>query len=131
MMVLNAPNLVMPSDKDLKMMQREDSMGQLGIQLTEEESKAHLKVKQISVPSHPNTKKKMIDKAELAAKKRKEEAREEDDCSYVSLSEDGDTNEQVSDQRHILSVPALKNADPVKKLDFSMRNMHLSQRRLA
>jgi hypothetical protein len=71
-------------------MQREDSMGQLGIQLTEEESKAHLKVKQMGVPSHPNTKKKFIDKGELAAKKRQDAAREEDDCSYVSLSEDGD-----------------------------------------
>lgn len=130
-MILNAPNLVMPTDKDLKMMQREDSMSKLGIQLTEEESKVHMKVKQIGVPNHPNTKNKIIDKAELIAKKRKNDAREEDDCSYVSLSEDGDTNEQVSNQRHILSVPALKNAEPVKKLDFSMRNKHLSQIRFA
>lgn len=70
-------------------------MGHVGIQLTEEESKVSQKVKQMGVASQPISQKRNSDKGDYAIKKR-HDIREEDDCSYVSLS-DGDTNEQVAD----------------------------------
>lgn len=82
----------------------------------------------MGVSSHQISQKRNSDKGDFAVKKRTD-AREEDDCSYVSLS-DGDTNEHVPNLRQISAIPALKNTETLKKLDFSMRNMHLSQKRL-
>lgn len=107
-MILNAPLLIMPQDKDSKASRdKSNSPSRYGQSITEEESKTYPKVKQVGVMSH-----KVNQKLNEGIKRQKEE-----ECSYQSLSDDGDINEQFAELKQLQAIPKLKNTETLRRLE--------------